>query len=148
MNWRALRYFDAGFKHLRHGARIVDAVDLTERALSVSGLLEGRRRAEVLLELARDGGPLDHLGRAERQESAAREAYVFIMNTDGSDLQNLTDQSLGNFYDIRWSPDATQLGALGPYNLKVFDLDENNDGTDVTTLYSTTKFVGDLDWKR
>jgi len=68
---RALRWLEAALEHLDAGYLNHQAIDLTDRALAVPGLLSGARRAEILL---RQGERLDLLGRREEQRAALAEA--------------------------------------------------------------------------
>jgi tetratricopeptide (TPR) repeat protein len=68
---RAIRYLEAALDHLEKRYLNDAAVRLGDRALAVPGLVEGRRRCELLL---RKAGRLDLLGRRDAQRTALEEA--------------------------------------------------------------------------
>jgi tetratricopeptide (TPR) repeat protein len=68
---RAMRYVGRALNHLWEACRHDEAIELTDRLLATEGLLEGRRRAAVLL---RQVSPLDVLGLRTRQKAALDEA--------------------------------------------------------------------------
>jgi tetratricopeptide (TPR) repeat protein len=70
----ARRYLEPALEHLAAGHLQAPAVSLAQRMLAVPGVLTGKARAEILLQLAGAYRPLDMLGRREEQEAAAREA--------------------------------------------------------------------------
>ena len=71
---RALRYLDAALTHLTAACLGEAAVRLAHRALGVPGLVEGTARAELLLRLGDELGPLGLLGGVEPQLAALDEA--------------------------------------------------------------------------
>jgi predicted ATPase len=68
---RAVRYLDAALDHLKELCLNDHSVQLATTALEIEGLLEGERRAKLLLRVA---NRLDLLGRRAGQEAACREA--------------------------------------------------------------------------
>ncbi len=91
----ALRYLAAAHGHLANGHLHARAIELTERALAVPGLLTGAARATTLLRLA---DSLDMLGRVARQEECAREAERLADAADDDALRMHAAMALGRVY--------------------------------------------------
>src|SRR5262249_47300687 len=68
---RGLRYRDAALTHLEKGYLNDAAIRLADRALAVSGLVEGKTRCELLL---RKSARLELLGRRDEQAQCLVEA--------------------------------------------------------------------------
>jgi len=89
---RALRWLDKALEHLDAGYLNHQAIDLTDRALAIPGLLSGARRAEILL---RQGERLDLLGRREEQTSVLDEALQTAEQTDDRILEARAHRARG-----------------------------------------------------
>lgn len=53
---------------------------------------------------------------------------VWVINTDGTGLQNLTQGAYGDCADIAWSPDGTRIVVTCPHNIKILELDAASGG--------------------
>ena len=91
----ALRYLEAAQTDLTKGYLHAHMVTLTERALSVPGLLTGVARAKTLLRLGGTDGPLDLLARRTRQEECVREAGELAEDADDQQLRDQVAAALG-----------------------------------------------------
>lgn len=99
----ALPWFDPALVHLEHGYQNEQLVELADRALAVPRLLEGRRRADVLL---RKSERLRFLGRRDEQRSVLEEARLLAEADDDAGLQSRAWRHLGIWHDDAWEIEA------------------------------------------
>jgi tetratricopeptide (TPR) repeat protein len=99
---QALGYLEAALGHLEKGYLNDQAVALAGRALAVPGLLQGARRAKVLL---RVDARLDLLGRRQAQEGALEEAAALAEAEDDEALRAQVAQARGG---LLWSTGRPQ----------------------------------------
>jgi tetratricopeptide (TPR) repeat protein/predicted Ser/Thr protein kinase len=101
----ALPFLDPALDHLAAGFRNEALLGLARRALQVEGLLEGERRARVLLRLA---GCLDLAGRRAEQRAALDEALALADGTGDPALRADVRQRLGVLFAHTAQGDAAQ----------------------------------------
>lgn len=89
---RARPYVQAAHEHLGGPHLHRAAASLLDRILSVPGLLQGRDRLALLVQLARSLAPI---GERARQEAAAREAVALAEHVDDAPLQAQARLALG-----------------------------------------------------
>jgi tetratricopeptide (TPR) repeat protein len=91
---RAVRYLDAALDRLEASGGNHDALRLAERALEIPGLLEGARRASMLLRAAEF---LEIVGRREDGQEAARKAVDLALESEEPLLRIRAWRLLGTF---------------------------------------------------
>ena len=90
----ARRYLDAASARLERSFLNAQAIQLSERALAMPGLLTGVERARTLLWLGDVNGPLDRLGRLTRQEACLREAERLAEEAGDEFLRGVAENAL------------------------------------------------------
>jgi tetratricopeptide (TPR) repeat protein len=91
---RALRYLDAALEHLARGYLNESAARLAARALAVPGLLNGARRAELLL---RRAGRLSIVGRPGEESADLEEALALAAASGDRLLRVRAMREMGHF---------------------------------------------------
>ena len=97
---QALRYLGPALSHLEARYRAAPTVALAERALAVEGLLTGAERARVLLRIGDVSGPLDRMGRRERQRAACEEAVRLAEAAGEREVAAWAERALGNCHRL------------------------------------------------
>jgi tetratricopeptide (TPR) repeat protein len=105
---RALPYLDEAITHLRKGHRDGQAADLATRVLAVPGLLEGEKRADLLLRLAGPTGVFDSLSRVEEWHALAEELSQLAEELDDDVWRGRAERSVGLVLHRRSRPDDAE----------------------------------------
>lgn len=90
-----------------------------------------------------DGG--DKLVFAQNSGSGNENVEIFTINTDGSGLQRVTNNSFWDLYPV-WSPDGERIAFLSKRenDLDIYVMDA--DGSDERKLYDSGDNDADIDW--
>jgi Tol biopolymer transport system component len=79
------------------------------------------------------------------EDDIAPREEIFTLNSDGSELQQLTDDASRNLYPV-WSPDDTRIAFLSQRSDSLGIFVMNADGSQVEELYDSEVHDADIDW--